>query len=186
MDEDDARLMERIRQGDGESFGLLYDRTWRWLLEAVIRPRVGPAAAEEVLADTFRTALDKVGAFEWRGVGVLHWLAAIAKRKSLERLRRDGREALRRGDVEDLETLADAAPTAEAEMIRIEGARLLSARIEATLASLPHRYAGVLRMRLIEGVTRTECAERLGVSTPTFDVVLHRATRAFAAAWGKR
>jgi len=35
---------------------------------------------------------------------------------------------------------------------------------------------------LLEGTGRLECAERLGVSPATFDVVLHRATRSFARA----
>src|ERR1035441_9608728 len=66
MDDDDERLLERIQEGDGESFGVLYDRTWRWLMSCVVSPRVGPGAAEDVLAETYRTALDRVGSFEWR------------------------------------------------------------------------------------------------------------------------
>ncbi len=55
MDDDDERLLERIQQGDGESFGVLYDRTWRWLLSCVVTPRVGPEAAE---AESLRQMLD--------------------------------------------------------------------------------------------------------------------------------
>ena len=40
----------------------------------VIVPRVGRAAADDVLAETYRAALSKVSDFEWRGVGLLHWL----------------------------------------------------------------------------------------------------------------
>ena len=185
MDDDDE-LLERIRNGDGESFGLLYDRTYRWLLSRVIVPRVGAAAAPDVLSETYRTALDKVGGFEWRGVGLLRWLSSIARRKAQERQRRAGREARESPLLDELDGLPDPAPTAEAEMIRIESDRLLSARVGETLETLPPRYAGVLRMRLLEAVPRAECAERLGVTPATFDVVLHRATKAFAKAWGDR
>ena len=125
MDDDDARLMERIRQGDGESFGLLYDRTWRWLLSSVIRPRVGPGAAEEVLSETFRTALGKAGSFEWRGVGVLHWLSAIARRKSLERVRREAREAGRTGPFEGLGEVAHLGAVEEEPDVRADAVLLV-------------------------------------------------------------
>lgn len=185
MDDDDQRLLERIQQGDGESFGVLYDRTWRWLLSCVVTPRVGPAAAEDVLAETYRTALDRISSFEWRGAGLLHWLAAIARRKCLERLRKDGR-AEQKAALEELEALPDPAPSAEAEMIRMETLRHLSERVRVVLGALNPRYAEVLRIRLLEGVPRAECAVRLGVTPATFDVVLHRAARAFAKAWDVR
>ena len=145
MDDDDERLLERIQEGDGESFGVLYDRTWRWLMSCVVSPRVGPGAAEDVLAETYRTVLDRVGSFEWRGVGLLHWLAAIARRKCLERLRKDGRAERSLAALEELESLPNPAPSAEAEMIRAETLRHLSKRVRVVLGALHTRYAEVLQ-----------------------------------------
>jgi len=184
--DDDERLLEAIRRGDGESLGVLYDRTRTFLRDAVIAPRVGAAAAEDVLSETFETALDKIRAFEWRGVGVVHWLAAIARRKALERTRRDARESGRGVSLEPPFQVPDGASSAEAEMIRMETLRALRARVAETLAAIPPRYAEALRMRLLESRDRVACAEALAVTPATFDVVLHRATRAFAKAWGKR
>jgi RNA polymerase sigma factor (sigma-70 family) len=183
MHDDDERLLERIREGDGESFGLLYDRTRDWLLDFVVRPRVGPADAEDVLAETYRTALDKVRGFEWRGVGLLHWLASIAKLKALERVRSRSRGARLEDDDACLVDLPDDAPSAEAAMIAAEARETIRRRVETTLAGLSPRYAEVLRLRLLEGRERQECARTLGVSTATFDVVLYRATRSFARKW---
>jgi RNA polymerase sigma-70 factor (ECF subfamily) len=183
MDDDDERLLERIQQGDAESFGVLYDRTWRWLLSCVVTPRVGSAAAEDVLAETYRTALERIGSFEWQGTDLLHWLAAIARRKCLERLRKDGRSAAGTTSLDELDSLPDPAPSAEAEMIRVETLRQLSGRVGVVLGALNPRYAGVLRMRLLEGAARADCAASLGVTPATFDVVLHRATKAFRKAW---
>lgn len=183
MDDDDDRLLARIREGDGESFGVLYDRTHRWLRSFVVLPRVGAADADEVLSETYRTALERVGSFEWRGIGLLHWLAAIARRKALERLRRRSRAAARESPLPDLLDPPDAAPTAEAEMIHAERLALLRARVEETLSALPPRYAEALRLRLLQGKGREECARLLSVSVGTFDVLLHRASRAFARRW---
>lgn len=183
MDDDDRTLLERIREGDGESFGVLYDRTRGWLRSFVVVPRVGPAEAEEVLAETYRTALAKLGSYEWRGIGLLHWLSAIARRKALESLRRRGRDAARAGPLPELFDIPDDAPTAEAEMIRKERLALLRTRVGEVLKGLPPRYAEALRLRLLEGRDREACARALSVTVGTFDVVLHRATRAFAKRW---
>ncbi|HNX48813.1 MAG TPA: sigma-70 family RNA polymerase sigma factor [Thermoanaerobaculaceae bacterium] len=185
MTDDDRELLERIHHGDGESFGELYDRTRRWLLTFVIVPRVGRADADDVLAETYHTALRKIGSFRWRGVALLHWLASIARRKAQEHGRRTRARTLPLHELPDLLELPDDIPTAEAEMIRAEHLRCLRARVTGVLGELPTRYAEALRLRLIENRARGECAECLGVSTATFDVVLYRATRAFAREWGK-
>lgn len=182
-DDDDGRLLARIQRGDAESFGVLVDRTRRWLLTFVILPRVGPEGAEDVLAETFRTAWDRIGAFEWRGTSLLHWLSSIAKRKALEHGRRSRRDAAREEALPEFFDPPDGALTAEAEMIRLETLRALGGRVTRTLAALPPRYAEALRLRLLEGRPRLECAGLLTVSPPTFDVLLHRAARAFAKAW---
>lgn len=70
-------------------------------------------------------------------------------------------------------------------MIRAEHVQGLRDRVASVLAELPERYAEALRLRLLENRTRPECAERFAVSTATFDVVLYRATRAFAREWRK-
>jgi len=185
MSDDDRELLERIQQGDGESFGKLYDRTRGWLLSLVIVPRVGRADAEDVLAETYRVALEKIHSFRWQGIGLLHWLAAIARRKALEHgRRRDPRVELLE-DIPSMLDVPDDAPTAEAQMIREETLRRLRERVLQTLAALHPRYAEAIRLRLLEGRSRNECAETLSVATPNFDVILYRATRAFAREWEK-
>lgn len=185
MDSDDRELLDRIQKGDGESFGVLFDRTHRWLLQFVIVPRVGRTEAEDVLADTFRLALGSIKEFRWHGVGLLHWLAAIAKRKALEHVRRSSRAFEPLDESPALLELPDDAPTVEAEMIRMEKLQALQERAGVTLAKLPPRYAQALRLRLLQEKSRQECAQRLAVSPATFDVVLCRATRAFAREWSK-
>lgn len=185
-DPGDEELLRAIQGGDGESFGLLYDRTRRFLLSCIIRPRVGPADAEDVLAETYHTAFTEVGSFEWRGISLLHWLSAIARRKSQERVRKALRRDAREPAFPDLAALFDApdsASTKEAEMIREETLRSLKKRVAGTLESLHPRYAEVLRLRLLESLPRVDCASRLGVTPATFDVLLYRATRAFAKRW---
>ena len=53
------------------------------------------------------------------------------------------------------------------------------AQVDAALDNINARYAKALRLRLIEERSREECAELLGVTVGNFDVILHRATKAF-------
>lgn len=183
MDGDDGDLLDRMRRGDGESARVLYERTRGFLLNAVIRPRVGDGEAEDVLAETWVRAVQRLRDFEWRGVGLVHWLSAIARRTALERLRSPGREAAVPDLVAALGDVPDGAPSAEAEMIAAERLRATRERVVETLAALPPRHAEALRLRLLEGRERIACAEALGVSIGAFDVLLHRAARGFARRW---
>lgn len=185
VEPDDRELLERIQGGDGESFGALYDRTRGWLLACVIVPRVGRVDAEDVLAETFKTALAQIGGFRWTGVGLLHWLSAIARRKTLEHLRGRSRGHVPIEEVPSLLDIPDGVPTAEAEMVREATVRQARERVNDVLSQISVRYAEALRMRLLEGLPRLECAGRMGVSPATFDVVLFRATRAFEREWSR-
>jgi RNA polymerase sigma factor (sigma-70 family) len=181
----DQELLARIHAGDGESFGTLYDRTREWLMTFVIVPRVGRADAEDVLAETYHVALEKIHSFRWRGIGLLHWLATIARRKAQEHGRGTRAGAQRLDELQDLLEIAADVPTAEAELLRVEHVERIKTDVDEVLCEVPPRYAEVLRLRLLEGWPRPQCAASLGVSLATFDVLLYRATRAFAREWRK-
>ena len=58
--------------------------------------------------------------------------------------------------------------------------------VEEALELLNPRYAQALRLRLLEDRSRAECAEALGVKVNNFDVILHRATKAFRKVYPPR
>ena len=60
------------------------------------------------------------------------------------------------------------------------------ALVEETLALLHPRYATALRLRLLEDRDRTECAELMEVTLGNFDVILHRASKAFRTKYPPR
>ncbi len=51
--------------------------------------------------------------------------------------------------------------------------------IDTSLGLMNERYAQALRLRLLDDKSREECAEALGVTVGNFDVILHRAAKAF-------
>ena len=55
-----------------------------------------------------------------------------------------------------------------------------------TPEALPERYRVAITLRLIDELSRDECASQLGVTIGTFDVLLFRAVRAFRKRFGDR
>jgi RNA polymerase sigma-70 factor (ECF subfamily) len=52
------------------------------------------------------------------------------------------------------------------------------------MQQLQDRYRTAIELRLIQELSREDCAKRLGVTIGTFDVLLFRAVRAFRKQFG--
>ncbi|MEQ1571377.1 MAG: RNA polymerase sigma factor [Myxococcota bacterium] len=169
-------MILRLQQGDRSAFATLYGWYGDLIYRQAILPRLPvPELAEDCLRETFRTALEKIATFRLENRSIFFWLRRIAVNKAIDihRLRRrDERLA------EQVHAEASATTTAERpdRGLEVEEVRTL---VEASLGNLNARYAKALRMRLIEERTREECADELGVSVGNFDVILHRAAKAF-------
>ena len=171
-------MVERLQAGDRAAFATLYGWYGKQIYRQAVLPRLpDPALAEDVLRDTFRTALEKIGTYRPQNRSIYFWLRRIAINKAIDVHRRRKRdrqlaEAVAQEPVEALHQ-RPAAPDRGLEEADIK--RL----VELSLSRLNERYATALRMRLIEDRSREECAEALGVKIATFDVLFHRACKAF-------
>jgi RNA polymerase sigma-70 factor (ECF subfamily) len=176
--DEEERLIAEAQAGHVDALRPLLMRYAGPLYGGVILPRLGSTtAAEDVLRETFVTAIEKIQGFRWEGRGIYGWLRQIAMNKVVDVHRR----AQRAGRA--LELLAEEPPpastAADEALIADEERRRCRARIDAIMDRLPPRYAEALRLRLVEERGRDECAQRLGITLGTFDVLLHRAIRAF-------
>jgi RNA polymerase sigma-70 factor (ECF subfamily) len=81
---------------------------------------------------------------------------------------------------------SDPASHADAQLIADEERRAHAARIAAALGEISERYRAAIELRLVEELPREDCAQRLGVTVGTFDVLLFRAVRAFRKQFGDR
>ncbi len=147
--------------------------------------RVGERAqAEDILKDTFVTALERISTYTFQQRSIFHWLRQIAFHKVIDFHRAQGRrkrlcQALRA----ELNESEDA--TAPLLLSAAQERTIAQQRIESTLQVLHERYATAIRLRLCEEKPRATCAAALGVSVETFDVLLLRAVRAFRKAYGE-
>jgi len=185
--ETEQELALRARAGDQKALGLLLTRFGPVLYRSVLLPRLGNAgAAEQALGDTYARVVERIGQFEWQGAGFYPWLRTVALRVALDLLRKRRREVLFQPDdlqreVDDAEG-APAADDHSSEIIERNDLEAARRKLEAALAVLHPRYAKVIRLRIIEERSREDVAREVGVSTATFDVVLHRAMTALRKA----
>lgn len=184
----ERRWLRRARRGDRKAFAELYDAFAGPLFSRVLMPRLGDrSAAEDALAETFRTALERLDDYEHRGVSVWYWLARIAGNKAMDTHRafaRKGRalvgfEQLLRPVVPDV-----ARPDEELER-GLESERVREA-VGVVLEGLNPRYRRAIELRFFEERSRPDCAERMEVRLGTFDVLLLRALRSFRKHWTLR
>jgi len=177
----DLRTRDAILAGDraaAESFfrhhlGALYE---------FVHYRVGGnrAVAEDLVQDTFLTALERLAAFDGRAS--LHtWLCGIAKNKIRAQRRRARPVA-----IEDV--LAEADPEIEAILMAVDRAPLPDDVLEreetkelvgATLSSLPPDYRDALVAKYVEELSTADLAARAGKNEKAAESTLQRARTAF-------
>jgi RNA polymerase sigma-70 factor (ECF subfamily) len=185
--ETERALVVRAKSGDRNALGLILTRYGPTLYRTVLLPRLGnAAAAEQALGDAYARAIERIGSFEWQGTSIYPWLRTVALHVAIDLLRARRRELL--FEPEDLQRELEASEKEGSgegltEMLAakrdLDAARL---RLTQALDGIHPRYATAIRLRIIEERPREEVAESLGISTATFDVVLHRAMTALRKA----
>ncbi len=166
LSEDD--LVRRASRGDRAAFEELYNRNAR-LIHAVLLARVPPSDAEDLVQDVFVQAFRKLpflkapGAF--RG-----WLMTIARNRAVELHRAVRRER-------DNRIAATEEPAAGHEQITIA--------LDA-IRKLPEAYRETLILRLVEGMTGPEIAERTGLTHDSVRVNLSRGMKLLRAQLGAK
>lgn len=171
-------MIQRLQAGERDAFAELYgwygDLVWR---QAILPRLPNRELAEDCLRDTFKTALEKIGSYKSVDRSIYFWLHRIGVNKAIDIHRRHKRdrklvEAVRADAADSLHTRPDAPDRG----LEVDDTKRM---VEASLGLLNERYAKALRLRLLEDRTREECATILNVTMGNFDVILHRASKAF-------
>ncbi|MEQ7873006.1 sigma-70 family RNA polymerase sigma factor [Sphingomonas sp. ASV193] len=161
--------MQRVGRGDALAFRALVDRhaarpyrvAWRML---------GDSGEAEDVAQEAMLRLWRDGArWDGRGAGVGAWLACVASRLSIDRLRRRGRTEL--GEVPER---ADEAPRADRLIVASEE----SERVRRALAALPDRQRAAVVLTYYEELSNAAAAEAMELKLKAFESMLHRARAA--------
>ena len=178
--EEEKEVVERAQSGDRQAAAQLYHWFGDALYRRVILPRLPVIEqAEDVLRDTFRIAFERIQQFKAIDRSIFFWLRRIAINLVIDTYRRQVRKhklAERLLAEDALESITSSPEPAPDQSMIADDTRAL---IEAALKLINPRYALALRLRLLEDRSRSECAEALNITPATFDVLFHRACKAF-------
>src|SRR6476661_8011164 len=157
-DEAKALLAQTIRAvtgGDRDAFARLYAGYSR-MVHAILLGRVPRRDVDDLVQDVFISAYTRIR--ELRDPAAFGgWIATIARNRATDYLRRS------REQVELPEELPGGDPI-EAETFAV---------LE-TIRGLPEAYRDTLLMRLVEGMSGQEIADRTGLAPGSVRVNLHR------------
>ncbi len=153
---EEAGLVRAAAGGDRSAFGALYERYAR-MVHAILLVRVPPGEAEDLVQEVFLAAMRQL-----RGLrdvdGFRGWVGAIARNKAMDYFR----SARLRAAAEREPAVRTAAASPDAFLV-LERIR-----------DLPEAYRETLIMRLVEGMTGPEIAERTGLTKESVRVNLCR------------
>lgn len=184
----DRELVTKAQAGDRVALGELLHKYGMGLYRSVLLPRLGSdAAAKEALSETYAKVVANIDKFTWQNVGFYPWLRTVALRVALDQLRAKKRLVLFEAD--DLAREVDAAQTTTPVDQQISDQRdreVAKRKVEEALAQINPRYAKAIRLRVLEERPREEVAAELGVTTSTFDVLLHRAITSLKKTLGEK
>jgi RNA polymerase sigma factor (sigma-70 family) len=160
--------LHRISSGDQGALEYLYKRTGAKLFGICTRILSDPVAAEDVLQEVFLTVWNKAGQFDPSlGVSPITWLAAIARNRSLDRLRTTKQRFVM---IEEAADLADSTPLADARFETDERSR----RLETCLKRLDGRTENIIRNAFFGGMTYQVLAERAAMPLATIKSLVRR------------
>lgn len=154
--EDD--LIRAAAQGDRAAFGELYSRYAR-MVHGILLARVPPGEAEDLVQDVFLSAMKQLGTLR-AAAAFPGWLAAIARHRATDYFRE----------------CRNLAPLDE-RLARTRGTKDGGAgafEVLELIRSLPEAYRETLILRLVEGMTGSEIAERTGLTPESVRVNLCR------------
>lgn len=151
----EAALVEAVRGGNHELFGQLYKRHAA-MVHGVLLARVPFDEVSDLVQDVFLTAFHKLATLR-DGERFGPWVAMIARNRAMDFHRRSR-------ETEEIKEEMAHAPAHGGE----------AAEVLEVIRSLPEAYRETLVLRLVEGMTGPEIAERTGLQPDSVRVNLHR------------
>ena len=148
-------LVERVRSGDRDAFGNLYD-LYAPMVHGILLARVPCDDVDDLVQDVFLLAFKRIHTLREPGA-FGGWLAMIARNRAVDFHRR-------KRETEELPENLGVRESVDTEAL--EALHLIR--------TLPDAYRETLILRLVEGMTGPEIAERTGLTPASVRVNLHR------------
>lgn len=176
----ELELIKRARK-DPQAFGALFDAYYDEIFGYILK-RVGDVhLSQDIAAETFFKALDRLWQFRWKNISILSWFYRIATNETNQYFRNDKKRLysldrlLEENNIEfpcEVDILEEAI-NQEREMERAKD----WIRVRKLLKKLPEKYQEVIALRYFEDKKISEISEILGKKEGTVKSLLSRAVQ---------
>ncbi len=176
----DTRLVEEVRQGDQQAFGVLVQRYEHRLVRVIMRFVSDIDLAEDLAQETFLRAFERIEQFD-PARRFSPWLFRIGVNLAMDHHRRKRRRIWgilfsdRDGERTFEPAIADPAPQYELQL-----------EVHRTIDRLPEKYRTVLVLRDLENLSTSEIAAILNRREATIRWRLAEARIRFQELWERR
>lgn len=151
----EAVLVQAVLAGDREQFTRLYDLYAR-MVHGILLARVPRDEVDDLVQDIFLHAYKKLHTLR-NATAFGSWIGMIARNRAMDFHRR-----------------TPATVQLEQDFAGRESNSTLAGQILDKIRSLPEAYRETLVLRLVEGMTGPEIADRTGMTAASVRVNLHR------------
>lgn len=159
---DDGVLAQRIRSGDRDALGEVYDRHASAAMAVALRIVADREGAEDLVHDAFVAIWQKIDRFDPARGSLRSWIVTIVRNRAIDRLR-GTRPSIEIGEADERALLRSGPnPTWESAM-----ARLGSIQLRAALDELPTEQRQAIELAYFGGRTYREIATLTGVPLGT-------------------
>ena len=161
-DRADARLADRIRSGQTEALGELYDMHAATALAVALRVVGDRQEAEDVVHDAFVAVWRKIDRFDAERGSLRAWVMTVVRNRAIDRIRAR-RITVDVDDADERSMLRTGPnPTWEAAL-----GRATATEMRAAIDRLPDEQRRAIELAYFEGYTYREVAELTGVAPGT-------------------
>lgn len=168
---DEEQIVRRAASGDLDAFRLIYERNID-IVFGFLRNRVGSQQAEDLAAETFVRAFERISGFEWRGIPIRAWLLRIAYNLVVAAARKKADHA----------PLSDQGDPAVAGHEDVVTTHLSDSPVRRSLAGLPQAQQEVLHLRFVNELSVGETAVVIGSTDEAVRAMTYRALKALRRA----
>lgn len=148
----DRELATRVRAGDQDAMGALYDRYSPLVYAVALRVLADTGAAEDTLQEVFMQLWRSPARFDATRGSLGAWLAVIARNRAIDVLRKRHFES----DIENV--VVSVEPDLASEADRSRAAK----NVRGALNGMHPAQRQALEMAFFEGLTHTEIAAKIG------------------------
>ncbi len=170
---EEKQLVRRAKENDKSAWEEIYERHKQQIYRYICYHVGDDLLAEDLMQDVFARALDSIGSFTFRGVGLVAWLLRIARNLVIDQYRRQPEHPPLALEEELMEGIGGSPE-------EILERKLTSQELRDSLSHLTEKQREVIILKFVDGLSNAEVAQVMGKTEGAIKSLQHRALTSLA------